>query len=100
LGFLAGFSWKSPVLNFTKILPMGAELIRVNGETDGRTDMTKLIGALHEYANAPKSAVVPTCDMKAYASVLEEQKYSPIILDLASRWRKVVMVKTWPLYPL
>jgi hypothetical protein len=79
---------------------MGAELIRVSGETDGRTDMTKLIDALHKYANAPKNAVVPICDMKAYACVLEEQKYSSIILDLTSRWRKVVKKMTWPLYPL
>jgi hypothetical protein len=55
---------------------------------------------LHEYANSPESAVVPIYDMKAYACVLEEQRYSSIILDLTSRWRKVVMIKTWPLYPL
>jgi hypothetical protein len=44
---------------------MSAELIRESGETDGRTDMTKLMCALHEYANA----VVPVYDMKAYAFV-------------------------------
>jgi hypothetical protein len=79
---------------------MGAELMRVSGETDGLTDMTKLKGALHEYANAPKSAVFRIYDMKAYACVLEEQRYNSIILDLTSRWRKVVMIMTWPLYPL
>jgi len=76
---------------------MGAELIRVSGETDGRTDMTKLIGSLHEYTNAPKNEVAL---MRAYACVLKEQKYSSTILDLTSRWRKVVMKMTWPLYPL
>jgi hypothetical protein len=79
---------------------MGTELIRVSGETDRRTDMTKLIRALHEYANAPKSAVVLIYDMKAHACVLEEQMYGSIILDLNSRWKKMVMIMTWPLYPL
>jgi len=33
-----------------KIRPMGAELFHA----DGRTDMTKLIAAFHNFANAPK----------------------------------------------
>lgn len=40
---------------------MGVELILASGETDGRTDMTKLIGASHEYANASNNSVIPIC---------------------------------------
>ena len=36
-----------------KILPVGAELFR----TDGQTDMTKLIVAFRNFANAPKEEV-------------------------------------------
>jgi len=36
--------------NFMKIRPVGAELFRA----DGRTDMTKLIVAFRNFANAPK----------------------------------------------
>jgi hypothetical protein len=34
-----------------KILPVGAELF----QTDGRTDMSKLIVGFRKFANAPKS---------------------------------------------
>ena len=30
---------------------MGAALVREDGGTDGRTDMTKVIGAFRDYAN-------------------------------------------------
>jgi hypothetical protein len=36
-----------------KIRPLGAELFHA----DGQTDMTKLIGALHNFANAPKNGL-------------------------------------------
>jgi len=35
-----------------KIRPVGAELLHA----DGRTDMTKLIAAFHNFANAPKNS--------------------------------------------
>jgi len=38
------------ISNFIKIRPVGAELFHV----DGRTDMTKLIVAFRNFANAPK----------------------------------------------
>ena len=38
-------------LIFTKILPVGAEMIHANR----RTDMTKLIGAFREYAKVPRN---------------------------------------------
>jgi hypothetical protein len=37
-----------------KIGEVGAEL-RTDGETDGQTNMTKLIFAFHNSANAPKN---------------------------------------------
>jgi hypothetical protein len=43
------FIWP-PISNFTKISSVGAALIHA----DRRTEMTKLIGAFHDYANAPK----------------------------------------------
>ena len=33
-----------------KIRPVGAELFHADGRTDGRTDMTKLIVAFHNFA--------------------------------------------------
>ena len=49
--FLYRFSRKSPVSHFTKIRLEGAALI-----TCGQTDMTKLMGAFREYANAPEGS--------------------------------------------
>ena len=37
-----------------KIGPVGAELFHMDGRTDGQTDMTKLIVAFRNIANAPK----------------------------------------------
>ena len=44
-----------------KIRPEGAELFHADGETDGRTDMTKLIVAYHNFANAPKTPLQFSC---------------------------------------
>jgi len=40
-----------------KIHPVGAELFHEDGrtDTDGRTDMTKLVVTFRDFANAPKS---------------------------------------------
>jgi hypothetical protein len=38
-----------------KIRPMGAELFHADGRKNTRTDMTKLIVAFRNYANAPKN---------------------------------------------
>jgi len=40
-----------------KIRPVGAELF-LCGRSEGRTDMTKLIVAFRNYANAPKNSVI------------------------------------------
>jgi len=38
-----------------KIRPVGAEMFHADSRTERRTDMTKLIVAFHNFANAPKS---------------------------------------------
>jgi len=38
------------------IRPVGAELFHLDGRTDGRTDMTKLIFDFRNFAKVPKSA--------------------------------------------
>jgi len=40
-----------------KILPVEDELFHADGRTDRRTDMTKLIVAFRNFANAPKKRV-------------------------------------------
>jgi hypothetical protein len=37
-----------------KIRLVGAELLNADGRTDGWMDMTKLIAAFYNFANAPK----------------------------------------------
>ena len=51
LDFIYRFSWKSPVSNFTDILPMRTALIHA----DRQTDMTQLISSSRVYANAPNN---------------------------------------------
>jgi len=40
--------------NFMKIRLVGAELFHTDGQKDRQTDITKLIVAFHNFANAPK----------------------------------------------
>jgi len=54
MNFLYRFSKNLQISNFMKIRPVGAELFHA----DGRTDMTKLIVAFRNFANAPKNALV------------------------------------------
>jgi len=37
-----------------KICPVGVYLFQADAQTDGRTEMMKLIVAFHEFANVPK----------------------------------------------
>jgi hypothetical protein len=41
--------------NLLKIHPVGAQLFDADRETEGQTDMTKLIIAFRNFANAPKN---------------------------------------------
>ena len=49
------FEKNTKISDFMKIRPVGAELFHTDGQTDGRTDMTKLIVAFRNFANAPKN---------------------------------------------
>ena len=44
-----------PISNFMKILTVGAELFHADVKTGGLTDMTHLIVAFHNFANAPNN---------------------------------------------
>ena len=43
--------FKGLISNFTDNRPVRAALVRADGGTDGRTDMTNVIGAFRDYAN-------------------------------------------------
>jgi hypothetical protein len=49
-----------------KIRPVEAELFHADGQRDGQTDMTKLIVAFHNFANAPKKG----CDGMTRTSII------------------------------
>ena len=51
LDFLDSFSKNNQIPTFMKICPVAAQLFN----TDGRTDMTKIIVAFRNFANAPKN---------------------------------------------
>ena len=53
--FSTNFQKNTQISNFVKIRPMGSELFYADGRTDGQTDMTKLIMAFRNFANASKS---------------------------------------------
>lgn len=44
--------------NFIKIRPLGADLFHAERETDGRTDMRKLIVTFRSFTNATKNQSV------------------------------------------
>jgi hypothetical protein len=56
------FSKKSQTSNFIKIRPAGTEFFR----EDRQTDMTKLIVAFRNFANAPKNLVMSTVHLSTY----------------------------------
>jgi hypothetical protein len=47
---------KAQISSLIKIRPVGGELFHVVGWMDGRTDMTKLLIAFRNFANAPKNS--------------------------------------------
>jgi hypothetical protein len=54
LGLFRQIFGKTQISTFIKIRPLGAELFCQDGKMDGRKDMTKLIVAFRNFANAPK----------------------------------------------
>jgi len=47
---------KTQISNLMKLCQIGAKLLRADGQTDGRTDMTKLKVTFRNFANASKLA--------------------------------------------
>ena len=58
LNFVDRVSREDKILNFIKFNPVGDKLLhaggRMNGRTEGQTDMTKLTVSFRNYSNAPK----------------------------------------------
>jgi len=52
--FLDRFWKNTQISNFKKFRTMEAELFHADGQTDSRTDMTKLIASFHNLTNASK----------------------------------------------
>jgi hypothetical protein len=48
------FEKKAQISSFIKIRPVGAELFHADRQTNGQTDMAKLLVAFLKFANAPK----------------------------------------------
>jgi len=63
LGVSRQFSTNTQISNFMNILPVGNELFHMDGQTERRTDrltdMTKLIVAFRNFANALKIHSLP-----------------------------------------
>ena len=68
--FSTCFQKNTQISNFIKIHPVGANLFHADGRADKWTDMTKLIVALHNFANALKKSVY-----KILPKILEAQRW-------------------------
>jgi len=55
--FPADFWKKAQISNFKNMRPVDAELFHADGRTDRETDMSKVIVAFRNFANAPKTKV-------------------------------------------
>ena len=64
MNFLDSFSKNARISNYMKILPLVVELFHVEGRTDRQTDVTKLVFAFRNSANAPKNDPLSTFDFK------------------------------------
>jgi len=56
--FLCRFSKTTHISNLIKTRPQGDQLFHANGRTDKQTDMTKLVVASRNYANAPNNGKI------------------------------------------
>jgi hypothetical protein len=66
-----------------KLRPVGAEMFHVDRRMDGRTDMTKLIVAFRNFANAPKNdncKYVRTINYCTYGKINNNLNVSTITL--------------------
>jgi hypothetical protein len=73
---------------------MGAELfVRTDRQTDGQTDMTKIIVAFRNFANAPKDVLVVHGDISAGGKTREGNLLlGKLVIDvLILKW----MLKKW-----
>jgi len=52
------YSKNNQILNFMKISLVGVQLIHAARGTEGQTDMTKIIIAFRNFANAPKMDLI------------------------------------------
>jgi hypothetical protein len=69
LKFLDRFAKNTQISNFMKMRPLGAELFR----TDGRIDMTTLLFAFHNFANASKNwTFCPHSVFMCFVSIWEQ----------------------------
>jgi hypothetical protein len=55
LEFSRQISTNTQMSNLMKIRPVESELFHADRRSDGRTDITKLIAAFRNFANAPKN---------------------------------------------
>jgi hypothetical protein len=60
MNFLQTFSENAHISNFVITIPVGDELFHADGQASRQTDMTKLIVAFRNLANAPKSQWLST----------------------------------------
>ena len=67
---------KNPLSDIKKLHPEGAELFHTDGHTDGRTDMTKLIIAFHNFSNASENG-----SWRVKAFCLLWALYLPVVLS-------------------
>ena len=55
LEFLKRFSEKAKIPDFMKIRPMGTQMFYADRQSDGRTNITKMIVTFCNFVNAPQN---------------------------------------------
>jgi len=58
----------SQILNFVKIIPVGAELFFTDGQMNERTDMTKLMIVFRHFANSHIYLLLLCVDLSIFPS--------------------------------